>query len=71
MSSQDKIRKTLLATAYNNAVTADLLRRIARQVDANWMTQELEVAARRLDVDADALEAFAADSFPAGVAKPA
>lgn len=57
----EQFRRAIRTAAYNNAAAAELLRKVSRYVDDDWLANELEAAATQLEIDADSLDVFAAE----------
>lgn len=57
----EQFRRALRTTAFNNAATAELLRKVSLCLADSWLASELEQAAVQLEIDADSLDVFVAE----------
>lgn len=59
-------RRTIRTASFNNAATAELLRKLCKCVTDPWLANELEGAAVQLEIDSDALDAVATNLLDGG-----
>ena len=67
--STEQIRRAIRATAFNNAATAELLRKVSKHLMNQWLACELESAAVQLEIDADSLDVLATEIQKVGITK--